>query len=127
MQSDGFNSALNPVIYEDIALSINTQYNTSMFKFKYSILCLLLMPLSFLCILFIYKLFLSSVSSDITAQNISNSDMTFRGLNLQKQTTKKKQDSAKNSWSRDTKGGGSGSKSQRHSEYGIKPRVVRLL
>ena len=28
MQSDGFNSALSPVVYGDIALSINTQYNT---------------------------------------------------------------------------------------------------
>ena len=27
MQSDGFNSALSPVVYGDIALSINTQYN----------------------------------------------------------------------------------------------------
>ena len=28
MQSDGFNSALSPVVYGDIALSINNQYNT---------------------------------------------------------------------------------------------------
>ena len=28
MQSDGFNSALSPVVYDDIVLSINTQYNT---------------------------------------------------------------------------------------------------
>ena len=28
MQSDGLNSALSPVVYGDIALSINTQYNT---------------------------------------------------------------------------------------------------
>ena len=27
MQSDGLNSALSPVVYGDIALSINTQYN----------------------------------------------------------------------------------------------------
>ena len=27
MQSDGFNSALSPVAYGDIVLSINTQYN----------------------------------------------------------------------------------------------------
>ena len=27
-QSDGFNSALSPVVYGDIVLSINTQYNT---------------------------------------------------------------------------------------------------
>ena len=26
VQSDGFNSALSPVVYGDIALSINTQY-----------------------------------------------------------------------------------------------------
>ena len=30
MQSDGFNSALSPVVYGDIALSINTQYNTTL-------------------------------------------------------------------------------------------------
>ena len=30
MQSDGFNSALSPVVYGDIALSVNTQYNTNM-------------------------------------------------------------------------------------------------
>ena len=29
MQSDGLNSALSPVVYGDIALSINTQYNTT--------------------------------------------------------------------------------------------------
>ena len=29
MQSDGFNSALSPVVYGDIALSINTHYITS--------------------------------------------------------------------------------------------------
>ena len=28
MQSDGLNSALSPVVYGYIALSINTQYNT---------------------------------------------------------------------------------------------------
>ena len=28
MQSDGFNSALSPVVHGDIALSMNTQYNT---------------------------------------------------------------------------------------------------
>ena len=28
MQSDWLNSALSPVVYGDIALSINTQYNT---------------------------------------------------------------------------------------------------
>ena len=28
MQSDGLNSALSPVVYGDIAPSINTQYNT---------------------------------------------------------------------------------------------------
>ena len=28
MQSDGFNSALSPVVYGDIALSINTHYIT---------------------------------------------------------------------------------------------------
>ena len=28
VQSDGFNSALSPVVYGDIALNINTQYNT---------------------------------------------------------------------------------------------------
>ena len=28
MQLDGLNSALSPVVYGDIALSINTQYNT---------------------------------------------------------------------------------------------------
>ena len=28
MQSDGFNSALSPVVCGNIALSINTQYNT---------------------------------------------------------------------------------------------------
>ena len=28
VQSDRFNSALSPVVYGDIALSINTQYNT---------------------------------------------------------------------------------------------------
>ena len=27
VQSDGFNSALSPVVYGDIAPSINTQYN----------------------------------------------------------------------------------------------------
>ena len=27
MQPDGFNGALSPVVYGDIALSINTQYN----------------------------------------------------------------------------------------------------
>ena len=27
MQSDGLNSALSPIVYGDIALSINTQYN----------------------------------------------------------------------------------------------------
>ena len=30
MQSDGFNSALNPVVYGDIVLSINTHYNTTL-------------------------------------------------------------------------------------------------
>ena len=29
MESDRFNSALSPVVYRDIALSINTQYNTT--------------------------------------------------------------------------------------------------
>ena len=28
MQSDGLNSTLSPVVYGDIALSTNTQYNT---------------------------------------------------------------------------------------------------
>ena len=28
MQSDGLNSALSPVVYGDIVLSINTRYNT---------------------------------------------------------------------------------------------------
>ena len=28
MQSDGLNSALSPLVYGDIALSINTHYNT---------------------------------------------------------------------------------------------------
>ena len=28
MQLDGLNTALSPVVYGDIALSINTQYNT---------------------------------------------------------------------------------------------------
>ena len=28
MQSDWLNSALSPIVYGDIALSINTQYNT---------------------------------------------------------------------------------------------------
>ena len=28
VQLDGFNSALSPVVYGDIVLSINTQYNT---------------------------------------------------------------------------------------------------
>ena len=28
MQSDGLNSALSPVVYEDIALTVNTKYNT---------------------------------------------------------------------------------------------------
>ena len=28
MQSDGLNSALSPVVYGDIPLNINTQYNT---------------------------------------------------------------------------------------------------
>ena len=32
MQSDGFNSALSPVVYGDIALSINTHYITSWLK-----------------------------------------------------------------------------------------------
>ena len=31
MQSDGLNSALSPVVYGDIALSINTQYNTMLY------------------------------------------------------------------------------------------------
>ena len=31
VQSDGFNSALSPVVYGDTALSINTQYNLKMY------------------------------------------------------------------------------------------------
>ena len=31
MQSDGLNSALSPVIYGDIARSINTQYKKNMY------------------------------------------------------------------------------------------------
>ena len=37
VQSDGFNSALSPVVYGDIALSINTQYNTKI-KVKVNLL-----------------------------------------------------------------------------------------
>ena len=32
MQADWLNSALTPVVYGDIALSINTQYNTIMIQ-----------------------------------------------------------------------------------------------
>ena len=34
MQSDGLNSALSPVVYGDIALSIKYKYNTKI-KYKY--------------------------------------------------------------------------------------------
>ena len=38
MQSDGLNSALSPVVYDDIALSIkiNTQIHNTLFKCFYS-------------------------------------------------------------------------------------------
>ena len=34
MQSDWFDSTLSPVVYGDIALSINTQYNAVQYKEK---------------------------------------------------------------------------------------------
>ena len=38
MESDGYNSPLSPVVYGDIALSINTQYNTIELFFNYTYL-----------------------------------------------------------------------------------------